>query len=138
MVKRAFWLRTSMQNNGSSSTDYAAALNDLPTTCIAGVFPERVRVNVVQKSKATPTSYSSSAFGNHRVTPPKQTIPFCKTINKTAIFVLSCFFPCFSLFLQIYIIVILFLIAISAVNTEFVCKTHHFSVVIRFIGRYSK
>ena len=89
-------------NNGSSSTDYAADLNDLPTTCIAWAFPKRVHVTVVQKSKPTPTSCSSDAFGNHRVTSLKKTLPSCKTICKTANFDLSCFFPCFSWFKGIY------------------------------------
>ena len=82
-------------SNGSSSTDYAADLNNLTTTCIAGAFPKRVRVIVVQKSKSILTSYSSAAFGKHRVTSLKKAIPSCKTIYKTAIFDLSCFFHAF-------------------------------------------
>ena len=91
------------ESSGFRSSNYAADLDDLMTTCIAGAFPKRVHVTVVQKSKPTPISFRSAPFGNHRVTSLKETIPSCKTIYKTAIFNPSCFFSCFSFFIQTYI-----------------------------------
>ena len=66
--KEPFLVANFHASDESSSTDYATDLDDSPTTCIAGAFPKRVHVNVVQKSKPTPTSYRSAPFGNHRVT----------------------------------------------------------------------
>ena len=131
--RKSFLVANFHASNRFSSTDFAADLDDLPTTRIIGTSPKRVHVTVVLKSKPTPvhlhparvpylettvnlhatvvlkskpspTSCKSDPFGNHRAPHRSRQFPFAKLSTKLQFLTRVVFSFSFSMFMQIYII----------------------------------
>ena len=139
MVKRAFWLQTSMQAMGPAQQTNQPLWTICRRHASLGLFSNECmwmwfrRPNLHQHPAGVP--HLETTVSPHR----SRQSPLAKLSTKLQSLTWV-FFHIFSLFIQIYIVVILFLIVISAVNTELIWKTLYSNVVSRFsvLGRYSK